>query len=83
MLLFLTNPCNIRNWSHISGLHFNVLSHAQSFYFTRSCKPDSVPNTQILSTSCSPLSIATQTKLPFFEKIIFIRNHTAISFWGE
>ena len=69
MLLFLTNTCNICNWSYISGLHFNILSHAQSCYFTKSCKPDSVPNTKILSTSCSRLSIAKQTKLPFSRKL--------------
>ena len=40
----------------ISGLCLNVVSHARSLYFTQSYKPDSVPNTKILSTLYSQLS---------------------------
>ena len=76
MLLFLTNTCNICNWSYISGLHFNVPSHAQSFYFTKSCKPDSItkyPNSVYIMFSTINCNT---NKTPIFqENYIYQESH--------
>lgn len=77
MVLFLINMCNVYHWWDMPRLYWNVPLHGQWLYFPKSSKPNSVPNTTVLSTLCS-----LSNSVHHLWKFILISNHTTIHFQG-
>lgn len=79
---FLSMHITLYNWQYIFGLRWNVPLHTpQSLYFTKSSKPDSMPNTKILSPSCSPLS--SRKKISPFSRNLYLSVIMQPFLWGK